>query len=133
MILVDSSVLLDLATNDPVWGDWSQYQLERASLLDRLCVNDVIYAEVSVGYRERSEVDVFFSRLQIDRSAITDEALFRAGKAFLAYRRRGGLRTTVLPDFFIGAHAEVAAVPLLTRDAERIRTYFPTVSVVAPT
>jgi predicted nucleic acid-binding protein len=132
MILVDTNVLLDLVTDDPNWAAWSQAQLEAAALRDDLAINAVIYAELSMGFRRIEEVDAMLNTTGLRLEPIPRPALFLAGKAFRQYRRAGGAKTGVPPDFIIGAHAAVAKAPLLTRDAGRYRTYFPTVEVVAP-
>lgn len=132
MILVDTNVLLDVVSEHPQWADWSQQQLEAAALRRRLVINSVIYAELSIGFRRIEEVEAVLKRAQIEVEEIPREALFLAGKAFQRYKARGGTRTGVLPDFFIGAHAAVAKAPLLTRDAGRYRTYFPAVQLLAP-
>lgn len=132
MTLVDSNVLIDLATNDPVWAGWSQARLESAALTGPVHINDVIFAEVSAGYStiERFEAALADAQVTVDR--VPREALFLAGKVFLAYRRAGGPRTGVLPDFFIGAHAAVRGWPLLTRDARRYRAWFPGLELITP-
>jgi predicted nucleic acid-binding protein len=130
--LVDTNVLLDLVTNDAEWADWSQRQLEAAAVRGPLQINDVVYAELSVGFQRIEELDAVLAAAQIEMAPIPREALFLAGKVFQRYRAGGGSRTGVLPDFFIGAHAAVAGLPLLTRDVRRYRTYFPTLSLVAP-
>lgn len=132
MILVDSNVILDLVTNDSVWADWSVEQLETASQDGTLVINDAIYAEVSVRYKRIEDLDLMFEEAGILHVATPKAALFLAGKAFQTYRRAGGTRNAVLPDFFIGAHAAVAGAPLITRDAARYRSYFPTVTLIAP-
>jgi len=132
MTLVDSSVLLDVVTDGQAWADWSQDQLERAALNGPLVINDVIYAEVSARYAAIEAVDSMLDELNIDVAPTPRAALFLAGKAYLQYRASGGLRTGVLSDFFIGAHAVVEQVPLLTRDARRYQTYFPTVKLITP-
>lgn len=132
MTLVDSNVLLDVVTDEQVWGDWSQDQLEQAALKGSLVINDVIYAEVSTRYETIGALESMLLDLKIDVVPIPHEALFVAGKAFLQYRASGGIRTSVLPDFFIGAHAAVEQLPLLTRDRRRYRSYFPTVQLIAP-
>ena len=132
MTLVDTNILLDLVTNDPSWADWSQRQLEAAAVRGPLLINDVVYAELSVGFLRVEEVDVTIAAAQVEVAPIPREALFLAGKVFRLYRAGGGTRSGVLPDFFIGAHAAVAKVPLLTRDARRYRSYFPTVQLIAP-
>lgn len=132
MILVDTNVLLDVVTDDPAWADWSQHQLESAALRDRLAINDVIYAELSIGFARIEELDGVLEEAGIALAEIPRPALFLAGKVFRDYRRRGGGKTAVLPDFFIGAHAAVSRSSLLTRDRARYRTYFPTASLIAP-
>jgi predicted nucleic acid-binding protein len=125
-------VLLDLATNDPVWADWSIDQLEAAASLGPVVINAVIYAEFSVGYQRIEDIDDLLAETGIGWADIPREALFLAGKAFQTYRRQGGARTGVLPDFFIDAHAAVSDMTLLTRDAGRYRTYFPKVKLISP-
>lgn len=132
MILVDTNVLLDVVTDDPQWGDWSQHQLEAASLRDRLAVNAVVYAELSIRYERIEELEAMLTIAGIAVVDIPRAALFLAGKVFRDYRRRRGVRTGVLPDFFIGAHAAIIKAPLLTRDATRYRTYYPTAELIAP-
>lgn len=132
MTLVDTNVLLDLVTNDPNFSNWSLAQLEAASLKGPLIINDVIYAELSVRYDSKERLDSFVANADLRHKLISKDSLFLAGKAFQQYRRSGGTRTAVLPDFFIGAHAAVLEIPLLTRDIGRYRTYFPTVKLIAP-
>jgi predicted nucleic acid-binding protein len=131
-ILVDSNVLLDVATNDPVWAQWSTEQLQAAARRARLVINPLVYAEVSVGYTRIEDVEAALPTHLFHREALPYEAAFLAGKAFLAYRRTGGTRTAPLPDFYIGAHAAIAGYALLTRDAARYRTYFPKLRLIAP-
>jgi len=130
--LVDSNVLLDVVTDGEVWADWSQAQLERAALRGPLIINDVVYAEISTRFTSAEAVDSMLLDLSVDVAPMPRSALFLAGKAYLQYRASGGTRTHVLADFFIGAHAAVEALPLLTRDARRYRHYFPTVALIAP-
>ena len=132
MTLIDSNVLLDLVTDGEAWADWSQVQLERAAMRGPLVINDVIYAEVSTRYATVEAVDAALSELNIDVAKLPRTALFLAGKAYLRYRTAGGVRTGVLADFFIGAHAAVEELPLLTRDTRRYRNYFPTVRLISP-
>jgi predicted nucleic acid-binding protein len=132
MTLVDSNVLLDVVTDGEAWADWSQGQLEQAATVGPLIINDVIYAEISTRYSAVEDVDAMLRNLEIDVITIPRSALFLAGKAYLRYRSAGGLRAGVLADFFIGAHAAVEQLPLLTRDARRYRTYFPTVELISP-
>lgn len=132
MTLVDTNVLLDLVTNDPVWADWSIRQLDGAAVKGPLIINDVVYAELSVGFDWIEDLDDLLDEAGIAMEEIPCEALFLAGKAFRRYRTAGGARLGVLPDFFIGAHAAVLGLPLLTRDAKRYRSYFPSVVLMAP-
>ncbi|CDZ58562.1 type II toxin-antitoxin system VapC family toxin [Neorhizobium galegae] len=132
MTLVDTNVLLDLVTNDPIWADWSVAHLEAASLAGPLLINDVIYAELAVRYGRIEELDAFIEEAGLELTSLPRAALFLAGKIFGQYRGAGGSRTGVLPDFFIGAHAAVWKLPLLTRDIGRYRTYFPTVELITP-
>lgn len=132
MTLVDTNVLLDLVTDDPVWADWSIAQLEVASLNGPLYINDVVYAELGTRYDRIEHLDQFIAQAGIEILPIPRAALFLAGKAFAQYRKSGGTRTGVLPDFFIGAHAAVGRLPLLTRDEGRYRTYFPKLELVVP-
>ena len=131
-VLVDSNVIIDLLTENSVWAEWSADALRRVAERARLVINPVIYAEVSVGYDRIEDVEAALPAI-FERENIPYEAAFLAGKAYTAYRRRRGTRQSPLPDFFIGAHAAVAGYELFTRDAARYRTYFPTVSLVAPT
>ncbi|MGH8704978.1 MAG: type II toxin-antitoxin system VapC family toxin [Burkholderiales bacterium] len=132
MVLVDTNVLLDVVTNHPQWADWSQHQLEAAAVKDRLAINAVVYAELSIGFRRIEEVEAVLAKTQIVIEEIPREALFLAAKAFQRYKARGGTRTGVLPDFFIGAHAAVLGIALLTRDARRYTDYFPKLELLAP-
>src|SRR5690349_6572910 len=125
MTLVDSNVLLDVVTRTPDWWQWSLSQLDDAVLSGPLVINDVIYAEFSTRYPSADTVDTVLRDLGVELVAIPRAALFLAGKAYLRYRTAGGIRTGVLSDFFIGAHAEVERLPLLTRDVRRYRSYFP--------
>ncbi|HET9105794.1 MAG TPA: type II toxin-antitoxin system VapC family toxin [Steroidobacteraceae bacterium] len=132
MLLVDTNVLLDLFEDDPRWASWSQEQLESAALTDQLTINAVIYAELSVAFARIEELEAVIAQAALSVEPIPREALFLAGKAFIDYRRRRGGKDGVLPDFFIGAHAAVAGCALLTRDAARYRTYFPSVRLISP-
>jgi hypothetical protein len=132
-VLVDSNVLLDVATSDPAWSAWSAEALEHAANQAPLIINPLIYAEVSVAFQRIEDLDAALSPELYRREPLPWEAAFLAGKAFLQYRRRGGARLLPLPDFYIGAHAAVRAYRLLTRDAARYRTYFPSVGLVTPT
>lgn len=132
MILVDTCVFLDVVQADARWADWSQGQLEHAAEHGGLLINPIIYAELSVWYEDLQQFDRVLADFGASFEELPRGALFLAGKAFRQYRARGGTRGSVLPDFFIGAHAAVRELPLLTRDTTRIRTYFPTVALLAP-
>jgi predicted nucleic acid-binding protein len=132
VVLVDANVLLDLVTAPNAWSDWSTTELRRAAAAGRLLANDVVFAEVSIGFLRMEDAEEVFTRAEVALAPMHRRALFRAGKAFHEYRRRGGTRTGVLPDFFIGAHAEAAGLRLLTRDGSRYRSYFPDVALIAP-
>jgi predicted nucleic acid-binding protein len=127
--LVDSNILLDIFARDSSWSNWSAPHLDEAALNEPLLINDVIYAETSVGFRNVDDFDAALAELGVAVTPIPRLALFLA---FTQYRRAGGTRTGVLPDFFIGAHATVEGMPLLTRDARRYRHYFPKVQLIAP-
>ena len=131
-VLVDTNVLLDVTGRDPVWKEWSLATMERLRVSGRLIVNPVVYAELSVDFSRIEEVDAALAAMDIALAEMPRDALFMAGKAFRQYRQRGGGRSGVLPDFFIGAHAAVLGVPLLTRDAGRYRTYFPKLELIVP-
>jgi predicted nucleic acid-binding protein len=130
--LVDSNVILDLVTDDPAWFEWSSESLSRAADESTLAVNPIIFAEVSIGFSTLEEIEDLLPARDFRRLELPYEAAFLAGKAFLAYRKRGGGRTAPLPDFYIGAHAAIAGMRLLTRDPRRYRTYFPTIDILAP-
>jgi len=129
--LVDSNVLLDIFTDDPVWGDWSSAALQEALGVGPVVVNPIVYAEVSVGFARIEDLEGTLPPSHFVREALPWAAGFIAGKAFLRYRRGGGSRRAPLPDFYIGAHAAVAGHRLLTRDRGRYATYFPTVQLIA--
>jgi predicted nucleic acid-binding protein len=131
-VLVDSNVILDVATEDPTWGDWSARALARAADRAVLVINPIVFAEVSVGFDRVEALEAALPPELYRRDPLPYEAAFLAGKSFLAYRRRGGRRAAPLPDFYIGAHAAVAGHQLLTRDAARYRTYFPRLALIAP-
>lgn len=131
-VLVDSNVLLDIATNDPAWADWSGVTLERIADEAVLVINPLVYAEVSVGFDTIESVEAALPEDLYRREGLPYEAAFLCGKVFLEYRRNGGTKRSPLPDFYIGAHAAVAGYRLLTRDASRYRTYFPRLELIAP-
>jgi predicted nucleic acid-binding protein len=130
--LIDSNILLDILTDDPVWADWSIRRLDAAALKGSLAINDVVYAELSVRFNAIEQLDEFLNGTDIILAAMPRAASFLAGKVFQRYRASGGMRVSVLPDFFIGAHASVAGVSLLSRDARRYRTYFPNIDLITP-
>jgi predicted nucleic acid-binding protein len=132
VILVDTNVILDVIEEDPAWADWSQAQLDRAALQGVLLINPVIYAELSIAFHRIEELEAMVSEARLIVESIPREALFLAGKAFLQYRRQKGAKRGVLPDFFIGAHASVLGIPLLTRDAGKYAGYFPQVTLITP-
>lgn len=130
--LVDSSVILDIVTDDPTWAAWSADALGQARDDGQLVINPIVYAEVSAGFDRIEDLDESVPAEDFRREALPYEAGFVAGKAFLAYRRRGGQKRAPLPDFYIGAHAAVRRYRLLTRDVARYRTYFPTLRLITP-
>lgn len=132
MTLVDTNVLLDVATADSRWGEWAVEALDRAALNGPLLTNDVIYAELSTRYDRIEMLDEFIAAAGLQWAEMPRASLFLAAKAFRKYRLSGGSKTGVLPDFFIGAQAAVLDAPLLTRDVGRYRTYFPTIRLIAP-
>ena len=131
-MLVDTNVLVDVLANYPEWADWSVAQLRTQAQIHRLHINPVIYAELSLAFSTFEALDAALAELQIPVEEMPRPALFLAGKAFVQYRRRGGSKSNVLADFFIGAHAAVAGWPVLTRDVRRYAGYFPTVALVSP-
>jgi hypothetical protein len=132
-MLVDTNVLVDVLEDDPDWADWSVAQLRAQAQIHRLVINPVIYAELSMAFSNVEALDAALAALQIAVIEIPKPALFLAGKAVVQYRRKGGTKTNVLADFFIGAHAAVARLPLLTRDVRWYAGYFPTVQLISPT
>jgi len=132
MTLVDTNVLIDVLTHDPAWLDWSVEHMVQQAAQGPLFINEVIYAELSVGFDAEDAVADALEELAVDFVQTPIPALFLAGKIFRQYRRAGGVRTGVLPDFFIGAHAQVAGLPILTRDPRRYLAYFPEAAVIAP-
>ena len=133
VVLVDTNVLVDvLGDEEEEWFDWSQAMLSEAAHNGIVAINPIIYAEVSIVYDRIEDVEEALPEKFYRRLALPLDAAFLAGKAFKQYRRRGGKRTTTLPDFFIGAHALVEGMTLLTRDGKRYRQYFPKLKVIAP-
>ncbi len=131
-VLVDSNVLINITMEDAEWRSWSEAALAACAKRWRLVINPLIYAEVSVGFESVEALDASLSLRLLEREPLPWAAAFLAGQCFVTYRRRGGARTSPLPDFFIGAHAAVAGYRLLTRDVARYRAYFPTVELIAP-
>jgi predicted nucleic acid-binding protein len=132
LTLVDTNILVDILANNPVWMSWSAERLEECARVGALIINDVIYSEVSIGFETEGALIEKLGVIGVVVERVPASALFLAGKAYLRYRVSGGSRTSVLPDFFIGAHAQVAKLPVLTRDTRRFRTYFPDVQLLTP-
>ena len=131
-MLVDTNVLVDVLENDPEWADWSIAQLQAQSKVHRLVINPIIYSELSLTFSKVEAMDAVIESMELRMLEIPKPALFLAGKAFVQYRRNGGVKSNVLGDFFIGAHAAVSGLPVLTRDTHRFKSYFPSVKLVAP-
>ena len=131
-ILIDSNVILDIFLDDPNWAGWSESTLEKFSSISKLFINPIIYSEVSIGFKRIEELEAALNRAGFQMLEIPKEALFLAGKAFLKYRKNAGIKRSPLPDFYIGAQAAVFEMDLVTRDASRYRTYFPTVKLISP-
>lgn len=132
MVLVDANVLLDILTDDPKWRAWSEERFLAAIETDQAAVNPIIYAELGAAYVSAAEFERAIAGWPVQRLPLPYEAAFPAAQAFLRYRKEGGQRRSPLPDFYIGAHAQVAGLTLLTRDASRYRSYFPRVRLLAP-
>ena len=130
--MLDSNVLLDVLTEDPAWFPWSSRALEESAQDHVLVINPIIYAEVSMGFDRIEDLDAALPEAMVERRPLPLAAAFLAGKCFLKYRERGGRKRSTLPDFFIGAHAAVEKMTLLSRDASRYRTYFPKLDLVSP-
>ena len=131
-VLVDSNVLLDVLTEDPVWFGWSSSALEEQAESAVLVINPIIYSEVSVHFARIEELDDALPPDVFRRDPLPWDAAFLTGKCFLRYRKQGGVRRSPLPDFYVGAHAAVRGAALLTRDAARYRSYFPTLKLISP-
>ena len=132
MLIVDTNVLVDVLEDDPDWADWSIGQLRAQAQVHELAINAIIYAELSLAFATVEALDAVVDQMRLIVADVPRPALFLAGQAFLRYRRAGGAKSNVLADFFIGAHAAVERCPLLTRDVQRYRAYFPTVELIAP-
>jgi predicted nucleic acid-binding protein len=131
-VLVDSNVILDVFLNDLKWADWSESKLEEYSDHTTLYINSIIYSEISIGFSFIEDLESAISKAGFQLLEIPKEALFLAGKAYSIYKRRKGIKSTTLPDFFIGAQSAVMNLDLLTRDISRYQTYFPTVKLISP-
>ncbi|SPD73065.1 Twitching motility protein PilT [uncultured Desulfobacterium sp.] len=131
-ILVDSNVILDVFLDDLKWADWSEAKLEECGYSSSLYINPIIYSEISIGFNMIEELEAAIGQAGLQLLEIPKEALFLAGKAFLKYRKKKGVKRSPLPDFFIGAQAAVLNLDLLTRDVSRYQSYFPTVNLIAP-
>jgi predicted nucleic acid-binding protein len=132
MVLVDSNVLIDVVQYDLTWSDWSAKQLATARRRGLLVINPIIYSEISLSFESADALENYISGDDFDRRPLPYKAAFLVGRAFLAYRKQGGQKAMPLPDFYIGAHAQIENLTLLTRDANRYRTYFPKVKLIAP-
>ncbi len=132
MVLVDTNVLLDVLTDDPVWRSWSEEKILECGEVEDIAINPIIYAELAPAYRRSSELERSLKGWTLQRLQLPYEAGFIAGHVFVQYRREGGQRRSPLPDFYIGAHAQSERMALLTRDATRYRSYFPKVKLIAP-
>ena len=131
-VLIDSNVILDLVLDDPRWADWSSRTLNSYAQGADLCINPVIYSEVSIGFQSIEELEEVILMGGFRILEIPKEALFLAGKIFLRYRKNKGTKRSPLPDFYIGAHAAVFKMDLMTRDTSKYRTYFPTLNIIHP-
>ena len=131
-VLVDSSVILDVFLDDPEWSDWSEGVLSNLSEARSLIINPMIYTEISIGFERIEELEKAVTECGLKMVTIPKEALFLAGKVYLRYRKGKGKKVAPLPDFFIGAHAAVEGLELVTRDVRRVRTYFPSVKIISP-
>ncbi len=132
LVLVDANILLDIFTDDPTWRPWSANALRDARTAGLTGINPLIYAEISLAFDRQSDLDRELDALLLTRLPLPFEAGFGAGRAFLQYRRAGGVRASPMPDFYIGAHAECEELALLTRDIQRYRAYFPSVRLISP-
>ena len=131
-VFIDSCVLLDLFTDDPIWAEWSESILEKYSQTNTLYINSIVYTEVSIGFKKIEEVEKAITELDIKVLEIPREALFLTGKVYLKYRKNKGTKTSPLPDFFIGAHVTVSNFDLITRDSSKYKAYFPQARLIHP-
>jgi predicted nucleic acid-binding protein len=132
LTLIDTNVLIDVLVSDPTWRLWSAEMLERRSGQGPLLISDIVYAELSSRFEAEEELDSAIEDLEVTLQRIPKQGLFLAGRVFREYRRAGGAHSSVLADFFIGAHAQIEGIPILTRDTRRYRSYFPDVELIAP-
>ena len=132
MILVDSNVFIDIFTQDTEWYSWSLNALSDAASKERITINPIIYSEISIGFHSTSELDNALSNIGVLNEQISKDVAFAAGKAFVKYRRNGGKKSSPLPDFFIGAHANCSSYKLLSRDQHRFLNYFPNLELINP-
>jgi predicted nucleic acid-binding protein len=131
-VLVDSNVIIDVAQSNSAWRDWSEHALRQVVNRSVAVINPIIYAELAAGYAAREKLEEVLAASSYQREDLPWNAGFMAGRCFVEYRRRGGARTSPLPDFYIGAHAVVRRYKLLTRDARRYRGYFPKLELICP-
>jgi predicted nucleic acid-binding protein len=131
-VLVDSNIILDVFLNDPKWADWSESTLEEYINYTTLYINPIIYSEISIGFKLIEDLESAITKAGFQMLEIPKEALFLAGKAYLKYKKRKGVKRTPLPDFYIGAQAAVLNLNLITRDVSRYQSYFPTVKLITP-
>ncbi|MCP4415668.1 MAG: PIN domain-containing protein [Chloroflexi bacterium] len=131
-LLVDSNVILDIFLDDPIWAEWSEKTLNQYGTYNDLLINPIVYTELSIGFKRIEELEDAISKAGFQIIEIPKEALFLAGKVFLQYRRNKGTKASTLPDFFIGAHAAILNVDLITRDTAKYHTYFPTINLISP-
>jgi predicted nucleic acid-binding protein len=132
MILVDSNILIDITSNDPVWFVWSSKQIVQLMLVEDLAVNQIVVAEVAPSMGSMEAFYTLLTSLSVELSSLNEDVAFMAGSAFLAYRKNGGKGRSTLPDFFIGAHAQHMGASILTRDSRFYRAYFPSVPLISP-
>ncbi|MBN1471220.1 MAG: type II toxin-antitoxin system VapC family toxin [Syntrophaceae bacterium] len=131
-LLVDSNIILDVFLDDPIWAEWSETALSEYAIHTPLYINQIIYSEISIGFKRIEELEMAISKSGFRMLEIPKESLFLAGKVFLKYRKSKGVKMSPLPDFFIGAQAAVLDLELITRDKNRYQTYFPTIKIISP-
>ena len=131
-VLVDSNIVLDVFLNDPKWADWSESKLDDYDQRGSLYINSIVYSEISIGFDRIEDLESAIARAGFQMLEIPKEALFLAGKTYLKYKKRKGIKRAPLPDFFIGAQAAVQNLDLITRDVSRYQSYFPTVKLISP-